>query len=199
MRIAILPLALAATLIGGCATAPISFPVEVTRYRVDDVGRGTISIQADSATFDGPRFQTYANAVGDALTAQGYTVVPSGQPAQFVARIGITSDRRSVRRDSAVSIGLGGDAYSGGRGGGIGIGGGISIPIGRGKPRDRVATILSVKIATREGNQGVWEGVAKSQEDVPAGTGDDTKTAPRLAGALFTGFPGESGRTIEVK
>ena len=197
MRI-VLPL-LAATLIAGCATGPVSFPVEVTRYRVDDVSRGTISIEADSTTFDGPRFQTYADAVGAALTAQGYTVVPAGQSSQFVARIGLQSDRRTVRRESPVSIGLGGSTYSGGRGGGIGIGGGFSLPIGRGQARDQIATVLSVKINAREGNLGVWEGTARSREDLPAGTGDDAKIAPRLATAMFTGFPGESGRTIEVK
>lgn len=201
MRLVLIPLALAATVVSGCATNSTSFPVEVTRFRADEVGRGTVSIESDSTTLDGLRFQTYANAVADALTAQGYTVVPAGQPAKYVARIGLMSERRPVaRRDSGASIGVGGGGYSGGyRGGGVGIGLGFTIPIGRPKPRDRVATILNVKINTREGNLGVWEGTARTQEDVPAGTGDDTRTAPRLATALFTGFPGESGRTIEVK
>lgn len=202
MRIAFLPLALAATLVTGCATTAASWPVEVTRFRADEVGRGTVAIEPDSTTLEGARFQTYASAVGDALTAQGYTVVPAGQPAKYVARIGLASDRQQVRRESPVSIGLGGGSYTGGgrRGGvGIGLGGGISFPIGRGQKRDRIATILTVKINTREGNMGVWEGTARSQQDVPAGTADETKIAPRLATALFTGFPGESGRTIEVK
>ena len=30
----------AALMMTGCATAPAAFPTEVTRYRVDDVGRG---------------------------------------------------------------------------------------------------------------------------------------------------------------
>jgi len=202
MRIALVPVLLAATLVTGCATGPTNFPVEVTRYRVDDVERGTVTIEPDSTTLEGARFQIYASAVSDALTAQGYTVLPAGQQGRFVVRIGLVSDRREVRRQSPVNIGLGGDTWSGGgrRGGvGIGLGGGISFPIGKGQRRDQIATVLTVKINTRDGNQGVWEGTAKSREDLPAGTGNDAKAAPRLANALFSGFPGESGRTIEVK
>ena len=81
----------------------------------------------------------------------------------------------------------------------FGIGGGVGIPIGRGKLKEQVATTLSVRINTRDGNQGVWEGRAQTQAVRTAGTGDTTVTASKLAMALFAGFPGESGRTIEVK
>jgi hypothetical protein len=148
---------------------------------------------------DGPEFRTYANAVGDALSLQGYTVVPSAANAAYVARVGIAIDKRTRRGPAPFSIGLGGGSYSGGRRGGVGIGGGVGIPIGKGKLLEQVATTLSVKINTRDGNQGVWEGRAQNQLERPAGTGDATVTAPKLASALFTGFPGESGRTIEVK
>jgi len=196
MRIAIV---LAAGLVmAGCTATTRIWPVEVTRFHVDQVGRGTIAIEPDEGTNDGPEFQTYANAVGDALTARGYTVVPAG-PSSYVARIGLKVDRRTVRGPAPFSIGLGGGGYSGGYRGGVGIGGSVGIPIGKGKLKDQVATTLSVKINARDGNLGVWEGRALAQDEMPAGTGDATRTAPRIATALFTGFPGESGRTIEVK
>ena len=80
----------------------------------------------------------------------------------------------------------------------MGLGGGISFPIGRARPLEEVAATLSVKIDTRAG-AGVWEGRAQGREVRHVGEGDATATAGRLAHALFTGFPGESGRTIEVK
>ena len=68
----------AALMVTGCATAPASFPTEVTRYRADEVGRGTIALVPDEGVDNGPEYQVYALAVGDALTKQGYTLVPDG-------------------------------------------------------------------------------------------------------------------------
>ncbi len=189
----------AALTITGCATAPASFPTEVTRYRVDDVGRGTIALEPDQGVDNGPEYQAYALAVGDALSKQGYTLVPDGSKSVYVARIGFHTEARPVRERSPFSIGLGGGTWSGNRGGGVGLGGGVSFPIGRGREREDALAMLSVKINQREGNLGVWEGRAQSRAIGPVGNAVADKLAPKLATALFTGFPGESGRTIEVK
>ena len=186
----------AALMVTGCATAPPSFPVEVTRYRVDDVGRGTIALVSKSGESQGLEFRAYADAVGEALSRQGYTVVPDGGNGAYVAQISIAVDRRHARSRSPVSIGLGAGGYS--RGGGVGLGGGVSFPIGRGSVREEVVTNLSVNIVTR-GGAGVWEGRATSREVHALDTGNTNAAAAKLARALFTGFPGESGRTIEVK
>lgn len=197
MRIAIV---LAAVLMTGCTTATTSYPVEVTRFRVDDVGRGTITLIPANGDSESLEFRAYADAVGDALSKQGYTVVARGKSAAFVAVVDIRADKRTVRSQSPISIGLGAGGETGGyRGGGVGIGGGISFPIGRGRTRDQVLTTLSVKINTAQDNQGVWEGRATTQEVRPTGTGNANLTSAKLAAALFTGFPGESGRTITVK
>ena len=183
----------------GCATAPAAFPTEVTRYRVDDVGRGTIALVPDDGVDNGPEFQAYALAVGDALSKQGYTLVPDGSKSVYVAKIGFHTEARPVRERSPFSIGLGGGTYSGNRGGGVGLGGGISFPIGRGRGREDALSLLSVKINQRQGDLGVWEGRAQSRAIGVVGNAVADKLAPKLATALFTGFPGESGRTIEVK
>ena len=188
-----------ALLVSGCATAPAGFPTEVTRYRVDEVGRGTIALVPDQGIDNGPEYQAYALAVGDALSKQGYTLVPDGSKSVYVAKIGFRADARPVRERSPFSIGLGGGTWSGGRGGGVGLGGGVSFPIGRGRQREDVASLLSVKINQREGDLGVWEGRAQSRAIGVVGSSEAGKLAPKLATALFTGFPGESGRTIEVK
>ncbi|HEX7850315.1 MAG TPA: hypothetical protein VF485_11345 [Sphingomonas sp.] len=196
MRRAIL---LAALMMTGCATAPAAFPTEVTRYRVDDVGRGTIALVPDDGVDNGPEFQAYAAAVGDALGKQGYTLVPDGSNSVYVAKIGFHTDARPVRERSPFSIGLGGGTWSGNRGGGVGLGGGVSFPIGRGRDREDALSLLSVKINQRQGDLGVWEGRAQSRAVGVVGNAVADKLAPKLATALFTGFPGESGRTIEVK
>jgi hypothetical protein len=105
-----------------------------------------------------------------------------------------------VRERSPFSIGLGGGTWSGnGGGGGVGMGGGVSFPIGRGRDREDALSMLSVKINQRQGDLGVWEGRAQSRAIGVVGNAVADKLAPKLATALFTGFPGESGRTIEVK
>jgi hypothetical protein len=200
MRIAI-PLMtglMATALLAGCATAPASVPVEVTRYRVDNVGRGSIVLAPDGDYLQGSDYRIYADAIGHALEQQGYTLVPDGGRGDYVARIAIDTQRRASSQRSPISIGLGAGGFSGDRGGGVGLGGGVSFPIGRGRVREQVATTLSVKIVTREGG-GVWEGHAAMQDIRPVGASDAGITATKLATALFTGFPGESGRTIEVK
>jgi hypothetical protein len=184
----------------GCATAPASFPTEVTRYRVDDVGRGTIALMPDVGIDNGPEYQAYALAVGDALSKQGYTLVPDGSKSVYVAKIGFHTEARPVRERSPFSIGLGGGTWSGNRGGGgVGLGGGVSFPIGHGRDREDALSMLSVKINQRQGDLGVWEGRAQSRAIGVVGNAVADKLAPKLASALFTGFPGESGRTIEVK
>lgn len=184
----------------GCATAPASFPTEVTRYRADEVGLGTIALVPDEGIDNGPEYQVYALAVGDALTKQGYTLVPDGSKSVYVAKIGFHTEVRPVRERSPFSIGLGGGTWSGNRdGGGVGLGGGVSFPIGRGRDREDALSMLSVKINQRQGDLGVWEGRAQSRAIGVVGNAVADKLAPKLATALFTGFPGESGRTIEVK
>ena len=190
----------AALMVTGCATAPASFPTEVTRYRADEVGRGTIALVPDEGVGNGPEYQVYALAVGDALAKQGYTLVPDGSKSVYVAKIGFHTEARPVRERSPFSIGLGGGTWSGNRdGGGVGLGGGVSFPIGRGRDREDALSMLSVKINQRQGDLGVWEGRAQSRAIGVVGNAVADKLAPKLATALFTGFPGESGRTIEVK
>lgn len=196
MRRAVLIAALAMT---GCTTAAPSFPTEVTRFRADTVERGTIALAPEDGVNDGPAFQAYAAAVGDALTTAGYTVVPPSAGSAYVARIGFRSDTRSVRGPAPFTLGLGVGGGSYGRGGGVGGGVSGGIPIGKGELRDDTAATLSVRINRRAGDLGVWEGKAQTRLIRRSGTGEANAMPAKLARALFTGFPGESGRTITVK
>jgi hypothetical protein len=188
-----------ALLAAGCTATTASYPVEVTRYHVDQVAPGTVAVVPDEGALEGSDFADYAGAVGNALTQRGYTVVAADAKPTYLARVAVRSDVRPFREPSSFSIGIGGGTYSGGRHGGVGVGGDVGIPIGKGKLREAVATTLSVKIDTRAGNQGVWEGRAQGQAVRTPGRPDAVPLYAKMATALFTSFPGESGRSITVK
>ncbi len=107
----------------------------------------------------------------------------------------LTRNFRGIVRDRPpVTIGLGGGSY--GRGGGIG--GGFSFGIG-GKRHNIIVSDLGLQLKRRSDGSVMWEGhavtegIEGSEDNAPAAI------APRLAHALFQGFPGESGVTITVK
>ena len=58
---------------------------------------------------------------------------------------------------------------------------------------------LSVTVKRRADQSPIWEGNARAAADVRSSDAQTDALAARLARALFTGFPGESGRTIEVR
>jgi len=62
-----------------------------------------------------------------------------------------------------------------------------------------IATELAVTIKRSVDQSPVWEGRAHSVSDPRKAASDVGAEANTLAAALFTGFPGESGRTIQVK
>jgi hypothetical protein len=190
----------AATLLAGCATGPQRFPVQATRFHYDAVAqRGPIAVEAlPGAVPASLEFKTYAAAVQAELLRQGFTVPTAGTKPEYIATVGFTrADRVLPSRGSPVQIGLGGGTSTGGWRGGGGIGGGINFPLGTSPARRGVVTELSVRI--RHGADAVWEGQAQSLTDTTAPDADAESIAQRLATALFSDFPGESGRTVEVK
>lgn len=188
---------LAACSLSACATAPRSGPVDVLRYHLDTVARGTASVQPASAADEvGVDYRAYADAIGGELTRVGYPAPAAGASAQYLATVAVRRvSRGMVERPSPFSIGIGGGSFGGGRrGGGVGIGGGVSFPVGRGRTSEIVGTELSVQIRERGGSV-IWEGRATTEGEAQV----TEETAARLASALFRGFPGESGRTITVR
>jgi hypothetical protein len=199
---AIVPAASLAALamLSGCATGPQSFPVQATRFHYDAVAqRGTVTVEP----LQGPapaslEYKTYAAAVESELLKAGFTLPAAGAKAEYIATVGFTRAPRGLpARRSPITIGLGGGTYGGGWRGGGGVGGGINFPVGNTPSRNGVVTELSVRI--RHGGDAIWEGQAQSLTDTTAPNADSSSVATRLAAALFKDFPGESGRSIEVK
>lgn len=194
-----LALGVAAAALAGCATTASLPPTDVIRYHLGaPIERGTVAVEPLSGGSPASlEFKTYAAAVEAELLKVGYTLPPQGATPDYVASVAFTrTSREGPPRQSPVSIGLGGGGFSGGRrGGGVGLGGGIGFPIGRSRPTELLVAELAVTIKRRADQSPVWEGKAQGVSDIK---GADQQ-AGRLARALFTGFPGESGRTISVR
>ena len=196
-----LVLGVAAAALAGCATTSSLPPTEVIRYHLGQpIARGTIAVEPMSGGAPASlEFKTYAAAVETELLKVGYTLPPQGATPEYVATVAFTrTSREGPPRQSPVSIGIGGGGFSGGGrrgGGGFGLGGGIGFPIGKSRSTEVLVAELAVTIKRRADQSPVWEGKAQGISDIK---GADQQ-AGRLARALFTGFPGESGRTITVR
>ena len=193
-----LALGIGAAALAGCATTAPLPPTEVIRYHLGQpIARGTIAVEPLSGGAPASlEFKTYVAAVQGELLKVGYTVPAQGVMPDYVASVGFTrTSQEGPPRRSPISIGIGGGGFSGGRGGGVGLGGGVGFPIGGGRGSQVLVAELSVTIKRRADLSPVWEGRAQGISDIK---GADEQ-AGKLARALFTGFPGESGRTITVK
>lgn len=197
-----------AMFLSACATTGGLPPTEVQRYHLGEpIERGTIAVEPVAVApgaLPAPvslEFRSYAAAVERELLRNGYARPIQGQQPQLIAMVDFTrANRLAPPRRSPVSIGIGGGGFSGGRrGGGIGLGGGVGFPIGGGGAREVIETELAVTIKRRADQSPVWEGRAHGFVDPRADPAGGSAQVDRLATALFTGFPGESGRTIEVR
>lgn len=196
-RFALALLAAALAPLGACTTPAYVSPVEVTRFtgaQPDLLGRGPIAVRAARGEQpDAWEYAAFQTAVGEELRQLGYTV--TGGDAAQVAEIRV---ERYVERPgggrSPVNVGVGGSTGSYGSGVGVGVG----INLG-GRPAERIVTELRVAIRSGAGGEALWEGRAQFAATANSEFADQRAAAARLADALFQGFPGRSGETIEVR
>lgn len=197
MRKPTLAILASAAMFGGCATPAYVSPVEVTRFTGDApafLGQGTIQIvPAPGLDANSIEFDLYEEAVRRELEGLGYRVVLIN--GAQVAQVGL--DHFIVdagNRRGPVDVGVGGSTGTYGSGVGIGIGFNLG-----GQPSERISRELMVSIREAGGNQNLWEGRATMTATTNSDYAADATAAPRLADALFAGFPGQSGETIEVE
>jgi hypothetical protein len=184
-------------LLGGCATA--LSPVDVTRFHDNAVARqGTVSIApAEASDANSLEFRTTVNAVSAALTRVGYRVVEDGASgAEYRALVGLSRETIQPERQgrSPVSVGVGGS--TGSYGSGLGLGLGINLS---GKPKPVIATQLRVQLRRASDGNTVWEGRAEASAKEGSAAAQPGIVSGKLADALFSNFPGQSGATITVK
>ena len=193
-----LPVAAAALVLAlsGCV-APVG-PVEVTRFHVPDtsrLGRGSVAVEpAPGMSADSLEWRSYAAAVGRQLTLVGYSEQAAGSGSQ-VAYVRLQRQAYQPERSRGpVSVGVGGSTGSYGSGVGLGIGIDLSGP-----PPEMVETELAVTIKERASGQALWEGRASFSVTAKSPLANTQLGAAKMAEALFKGFPGNSGETIQVK
>lgn len=190
-RLSALALSLSAA---ACTTGPS--PVQVTRFHLNQpITQASVAITpARPADMDSLEFTTYANAIAAQLTQLGFTISADPKTAQQIAVVDIL---RGVRPSAAparspVSIGIGGGSY----GSNVGIGIGTSFGLGQKKSNDVTLTTLSVQLRRVSDEAVLWEGRAVGEAIGKVSPADEIA---RLSTALFKGFPGQSGKTVEVK
>jgi hypothetical protein len=183
-------------LMSACTTTP---GAEVTRFHLGDtsmLGHGPISIEAGQGMdANALEFSIWSATVAQQLSAVGYGPINGGSAGQ-VAQVRVArSTQQAVRRNSPVSVGVGGSTGGYG-GGGVGLGVGIDLS---GTPANQVATELSVSIRDKASGRTVWEGRAVNMVSEKSALASPQASAQKLSAALFQGFPGNSGETITVR
>ena len=181
--------------LAGCVT-PVG-PVSVTRFHGADVsmlGKGAIAVEpAPGSDGNSLEWQSYRAAVMRRLVLLGYSEASPGTGGQ-VATMALTRRTDQPQRSSPVSVGVGGS--TGHYGSGVGLGLGINLSP---KPAAQVTTDLAVAIKDRASGTVLWEGRASFTVSAKSPLAATALGAPKTAEALFQGFPGQSGETIEVK
>ena len=189
----------AALLLSGCVA--MTPPVDVTRFhnaQAAPIMPGSVTIEAnvtDEGQSRSIEYATYSAALLREMQRVGFTEARDGSgKSEYIARYSIERAQISAGGTrSPVSVGVGGSTGSYGSGVGLGIG----INLG-GRPKDKIATELSIRIAKRADNTVVWEGRASVEAKEGSPASQPGLAAAKLAEALFKDFPGESGATIRV-
>ncbi len=212
-RIAPIPIArlsLAPLLMLAVAMMPAhAEPVTVTRFMAADAAlvppHGTFAVTTpagvDPAALE---WRPWIDAVARELAARGFApavaTTADAPPPDLVAEVRVDRQTEHIDRTRPpVSVGMSGETGSGYSGfGHSGFGLGIGFSLGGG-PRDLVTTHFVVTLRDRASGRPLWEARAENTENARGRRGGVDVAAPRLAQAVFTGFPGRSGETITVK
>lgn len=187
-----------AVLLAGCTTTYVS-PVEVTRFIGDQphaLGSGPIAVRAGPGDApDSLELGLFRDAVARELQSHGYVIIDGEAPQiaevtvnQMLEQPGFTNQPVSG------GVGVAGGTHT--RGTSVGLGVGIDLTP---RPTDRVHRELRVMIKPAAGGTALWEGRARFAASTNSNYADTQAAATKLAGALFGGFPGQSGETIEVR
>jgi hypothetical protein len=185
-----------AVLLAGCTTTYVS-PVEVTRFTGDQpqaLGSGPIAVRSGpGASPDSLELGLFREAVARELQEQGYVIIDGEAPQVAEVSVGLSVEQPD-ERGSPVSggVGVGGGSY--GSGAGVGIGIDLSP-----RASERLHRELRVMIKPAQGGTALWEGRARFSATANSDFAETRAAANRLADALFSGFPGQSGETIEVR
>jgi len=205
LRLATVGLALGTSLaLAGCDTTR---PVQVTRFHLaQPIAPGSFAVETAPMagpgapmTDDSLELSTYNDIVAGELTHIGFTRAPDVASSELVVTVSVDRGARPDPRPqgAALSVGIGGASF--GRHSAIGGDVGTTVPIGGNQQHFLVGTRMRVQIKRRSDGTAIWEGRAMTETGGQSRDASPQAAAAKLAHALFTGFPGESGRSITVK
>jgi hypothetical protein len=195
---ALLAVLVPAALLAACATPAHVSPVEVTRFTAPQaaLGSGTISVRPGPGEQpDSWDYSAFRSAVSAELAKLGYSVTDGTTQQVALITVRRSAERPATPTRSPVSVGVGGSTGSYGSGVGLGVG----INLGGSKPSEEIDTELRVSIVPSGGTDAIWEGRARFSATANSNFAERNAAAGKLASALFAGFPGQSGETIEVE
>jgi Domain of unknown function (DUF4136) len=184
-------LAMLAATVSGCATAPE--PASAVRFHSGFAvqAQSIALVPADPALARSLEFASYANALGAKLEALGFKPA-AGTTADLIGQISYSETRRAgPPKRSPVSIGVG----VGGVGSNVGVSVGSQIGLGGSSESDVSSYELALRLNPAGSTQSVWEGRASVNL---SGKGGLATAMPQLINALLSGFPGQSGMTVQV-
>ncbi len=195
--------------LAGCATG---FRAQVNRFQQmpPPQGQSFAVVPGDPRREGGLEFASYASLVSGKLEAAGYRAAPSAAAADLIVTLdyGVDNGRERIRSVPGTGFGYGFGPWD--RFGYYGYGWrphygfarsrfiyGFHDPFLFGPDEIESYTVytsdLDLTIARKSGER-VFEGKAKAMSR------DDnlTRLVPNLVGAMFTGFPGNSGETVKI-
>ena len=201
---------MALTLLAACATG---FNADVKRFQALPAAEGqTFYLQPGGKTQGGLEFASYAAAVAQRLNALGYRQAADAQSATLVVILdyGVDKGRETIE----TTPGYGGYGYGGfGHGGGLPyyyrLNGRYVRPFGYGwydpywagpwgGPQINSYTVydsfLDMRMMKTADGQSVFEGRAEARTP----SNDLTRLVPNLVSAMFTDFPGTSGKRQRI-
>jgi hypothetical protein len=150
---------------------------------------GTITIEtADAGPDLATSMQTFINAVGDAFSARGFTLLEEPGHSAFVVEMGV---RRDEVGTGSARIAVGSAQM---------VGAGVRIPLSGGKsaivPLQR--TRLEIRIHKRGEQDVAWQGAAVTVRAAGTAKGEDKRVASDLASALLRAYPAQPENVIGV-
>ena len=205
-----IPFRLALTLGGvlalaGCSTTGTG-PTQVTRFHLaQPIAPGSFSVEStpmmgpgSPVAPDSIELNTYSDTVAGELTHLGFTRAQGPGNSELTVSVAVD---RGTRPDpnsggSSISFGIGGASF--GRHSAFGGDVGTTVPLSHNQ-RFIVGTRMQVQIKRRSDGTAIWEGRAITEAKGQSPDASPQAAVAKLAHALFTGFPGESGATITVR
>ncbi|MEC9375970.1 MAG: DUF4136 domain-containing protein [Pseudomonadota bacterium] len=173
-----------------CATSKFN-NTEVTRFHLDEpIEDQSVSLKAGGD--NSIQLTRYIKLVSAELAQIGYPVIESNSTKIFIDMFVFRGMETKARKNSPVSVGIGGSSY----GSKIGLGGSVKLPIGRG-PQEVYVTRLEVRFIDRDTNAAIWEGLAAKESKYPPENPDEVMR--KMVKALFQDFPGQSGLSLTIE